>query len=108
MVKAPAPATVLTELPGVKVISLAAVEAAAEALGISVELFDVRRESDIAAAFNRMRQNKTDALYVGIDALTQARSKARSVARSGVRLLVTPQRPQRRPRRVPSRLDALL
>ena len=75
MVKAPAPATVLTELPGVKVISLAAVEAAAEALGISVELFDVRRESDIAAAFNRMRQNKTDALYVGIDALTQAKAK---------------------------------
>jgi putative ABC transport system substrate-binding protein len=52
-----------------------AIEAAAEALGISVELFDVRRESDIAAAFNRMRQNKTDALYVGIDALTQAKAK---------------------------------
>jgi putative ABC transport system substrate-binding protein len=52
-----------------------AIEAAAEALGISVELFDVRREPDIAAAFKRMRQNKTDALYVGIDALTQAKAK---------------------------------
>jgi ABC-type uncharacterized transport system substrate-binding protein len=51
------------------------IEAAAEALGISVELFDVRREPDITAAFNRMRQNKTDALYVGIDALTQAKAK---------------------------------
>jgi putative tryptophan/tyrosine transport system substrate-binding protein len=49
-----------------------AIEPAAEALGISVELFDVRREPDIAPAFRRMRQNKTDALYVGIDALTQA------------------------------------
>ena len=52
-----------------------AIEAAAEALGISVELFDVRREPDIAAAFKRMRQNKTDALYVGIDALTQTKAK---------------------------------
>src|SRR5215472_8927840 len=52
-----------------------AIEAAAKTLGISVELFDVRREPDIAAAFNRTRQNKTDALYVGIDALTQAKAK---------------------------------
>jgi putative ABC transport system substrate-binding protein len=52
-----------------------AIEAAAEELGISAELFDVRREPDIAAAFKRMRQNKTDALYVGIDALTQAKAK---------------------------------
>src|SRR5262249_37000704 len=52
-----------------------AIEAAAEALGISVELFDVRREPDITAAFNRTRQNKPDALYVGIDALTQAKAK---------------------------------
>ena len=52
-----------------------AIEGAAEALGISVELYDVRREPDIAAAFKSMRQNKTDALYVGIDALTQAKAK---------------------------------
>ena len=52
-----------------------AIEAAAKALGISAEVFDVRREPDIAAAFKRMRQNKTDALYVGIDALTQANAK---------------------------------
>jgi putative ABC transport system substrate-binding protein len=52
-----------------------AIEAAAKALGISAEVFDVRREPDIAAAFKRVRQNKTDALYVGIDALTQANAK---------------------------------
>jgi putative ABC transport system substrate-binding protein len=52
-----------------------AIEVAAEELGISVELFDVRRGPDIPAAFQRMRQNKTDALYVGIDALTQANAK---------------------------------
>jgi putative ABC transport system substrate-binding protein len=52
-----------------------AIEAAAKAFGISAEVFDVRREPDIAAAFKRMRQNKTDALYVGIDALTQANAK---------------------------------
>ena len=52
-----------------------AIEAAAKALGISAELFDVRREPDIAAAFQSMRQHKVDALYVGIDALTQANAK---------------------------------
>jgi putative ABC transport system substrate-binding protein len=52
-----------------------AIEAAAEALGISVELFDIRRERDIAAAFESMRQHNVDALYVGIDALTQAKAK---------------------------------
>jgi putative ABC transport system substrate-binding protein len=52
-----------------------AIEAAAKALGISAEVFDVRREPDIAAAFKRVRQNKTDALYVGIDALTQANAE---------------------------------
>ena len=52
-----------------------AIEAVAKALRISAEVFDVRRESDITAAFKRMRQDKTDALYVGIDALTQANAK---------------------------------
>jgi ABC-type uncharacterized transport system substrate-binding protein len=52
-----------------------AIEAAAEALGISVELFDIRRERDIAAAFESMREHNVDALYVGIDALTQAQAK---------------------------------
>ena len=52
-----------------------AIQAAADALGISAEVFDVRREPDIAAAFKRMQQNKTDALYIGIDALTQANAK---------------------------------
>jgi putative ABC transport system substrate-binding protein len=52
-----------------------AIEAAAEALGISVELFDIRRERDIAAAFESMRQHNVDAVYVGIDALTQANAK---------------------------------
>lgn len=52
-----------------------AIEAAAKALGISVELFDIRIEPDIAAAFSSMRQHKVDALYVGIDALTQANAK---------------------------------
>ncbi|MBV8335455.1 MAG: hypothetical protein JO358_08455 [Alphaproteobacteria bacterium] len=50
-----------------------AIEAPAEELGISVELFDVRSEPDIAAAFKTIQQNKIDALYVGIDALTQRR-----------------------------------
>jgi len=52
-----------------------AIEAAAEALGISVELFDIRCEPDITAAFKNMRQHNVDALYVGIDALTQANAK---------------------------------
>jgi putative tryptophan/tyrosine transport system substrate-binding protein len=52
-----------------------AIKGAEEELGISVELFDVRREPDIPAAFKRMGQNKTDALYVGIDALTQTNAK---------------------------------
>ena len=52
-----------------------AIEAAAKSLGVSVELFDIRREPDIAAAFKSMRQHKVDALYVGIDALTQAHAQ---------------------------------
>ena len=54
-----------------------AIEAPAEELGISVELFDVRSEPDIAAAFKTIQQNKIDALYVGIDALTQANADDR-------------------------------
>jgi putative tryptophan/tyrosine transport system substrate-binding protein len=52
-----------------------AVKPAAKVLGISVELFDIRREPDITAAFKNMRQHNVDALYVGIDALTQANAK---------------------------------
>ena len=52
-----------------------AIEAAAKALGISVELFDVRQEQDIAAAFQTIVQHKLDGLSVGIDALTQSKAK---------------------------------
>ena len=52
-----------------------AIEAAAEPLGISAELLDIRREVDITAAFKSMQQHKVDALYVGIDALTQANAQ---------------------------------
>jgi putative ABC transport system substrate-binding protein len=51
-----------------------AIQAAAKTLGISTELFDIRRESDIETAFRNV-QYKIDALYVGIDALTQAKAK---------------------------------
>jgi putative ABC transport system substrate-binding protein len=52
-----------------------AIKAAVETLGISAELFDIRREPDIAAAFQNMPQRKVDALYVGIDALTQSNAE---------------------------------
>ena len=51
------------------------IKAAVETLGISAELFDIRREPDIAAAFQNMPQRKVDALYVGIDALTQSNAE---------------------------------
>jgi putative ABC transport system substrate-binding protein len=45
---------------------------AAKTLGLSAELFDVRRDRDIASAFEAMRQRRVNALSVGIDAVTQA------------------------------------
>jgi putative tryptophan/tyrosine transport system substrate-binding protein len=47
-------------------------QAAARALGISVELLDVRTAQDIRGAFELIHERKLDALSVGIDALTQA------------------------------------
>jgi putative ABC transport system substrate-binding protein len=47
-------------------------QATARALGLSVELFDVRSAEAIEAAFASMADRRIDALSVGIDALTQA------------------------------------
>jgi putative ABC transport system substrate-binding protein len=44
----------------------------AKTLGLSAEVFDVRGDLDIAAAFAAMRQRGVNALSVGIDAVTQA------------------------------------
>jgi len=52
-----------------------AIQSAVKALEMSAELFDIRREPEITAAFKTMRQHNVDALYVGIDALTQANAK---------------------------------
>jgi putative tryptophan/tyrosine transport system substrate-binding protein len=52
-----------------------AVQAAAKALGLSAEPFDVRSTNDIANAFARIAKDRFDALSVGIDALTQANAK---------------------------------
>src|SRR5215467_13129200 len=51
-----------------------ATEAAAKALGLSAELLDIRDETDITNAFTVMAGRKIDALSVGIDWLTQAKS----------------------------------
>src|SRR5437763_13609333 len=53
-----------------------AVQAAAKALGLSAEPFDVRNTNDIANACARIANDRFDALSVGIDALTQANAKA--------------------------------
>src|SRR3954451_21758734 len=50
-------------------------QAAAKALGLSAELFDVRSTNDIANAFARIANDRFDALSVGIDALTQANAE---------------------------------
>src|SRR5439155_1859196 len=50
-------------------------QAAAKALGLSAEPFDVRNTNDIADAFARIAKDRFDALSVGIDALTQANAK---------------------------------
>jgi putative ABC transport system substrate-binding protein len=52
-----------------------AVQAAANALGLSAEPFDVRNTNDIANAFARIANDRFDVLSVGIDALTQANAK---------------------------------
>ena len=49
-----------------------ATQAAAKALGLAAELFDIRSAQDISDAFARITPDKLDALSVGIDALTQA------------------------------------
>ena len=52
-----------------------ATEAAAKALGLSPELFDVRSDRDIANAFATIGGHWVDVLSVGIDALTQVNAK---------------------------------
>ena len=52
-----------------------ATEAAAKALGLSPELFDVRSDRDIANAFGTIGEHRVDVLSVGIDAVTQANAK---------------------------------
>jgi putative tryptophan/tyrosine transport system substrate-binding protein len=47
-------------------------QAAARALGISVELLDVRTAQDIKDAFDLIRERRLDALSVGVDAIMQA------------------------------------
>lgn len=47
----------------------------AKTLGLSAEVFDVRGELDIAAAFAAMRQRRVNALSVGIDVVTQANAE---------------------------------
>ena len=49
-----------------------ATQSVAKTLGLSAELFDVRGDLDIAAAFAAMRQRQVNALSVGIDVVTQA------------------------------------
>jgi putative ABC transport system substrate-binding protein len=47
-------------------------QTAAGALGLTAELFDVRTQPDIAAAFVAIKERKVDALSIGIDGLIQA------------------------------------
>ena len=51
-----------------------ATKAAASKLGLLAELFDIRSEQDIVAAFKLVKDQKVDALSIGIDALTQAKA----------------------------------
>ena len=50
--------------------------AAARSLNAQAELLDVRREADIAPAFERAVRQRVDALVVGADGLTQAHQRA--------------------------------
>jgi putative ABC transport system substrate-binding protein len=63
-----------------------ATQAAAKALGISAELFDVRSDRDIPSAFAIIGAHKVDALSVGIDALTQAQAAMIVTLVAGLRL----------------------
>jgi putative ABC transport system substrate-binding protein len=63
-------------------------QASARALGLAVELFDVRSAEAIEPAFASMAHRRIDALSVGIDALTQANA-ARIVALAAERKLPT-------------------
>jgi putative ABC transport system substrate-binding protein len=47
-------------------------QAVAAALGIAIELFDVRNAQDIAHAFGMVADHKVNAISVGIDAIIQA------------------------------------
>jgi len=51
------------------------IERATKALGLQVQLLDVRRTEDIAPAFDAAVQQRADALFVGIDAVMQANAK---------------------------------
>ena len=53
-----------------------ATQAVAKALGLAVDLFDVRTEPDIVRGFSELQSRRIDALSVGIDALTQANAPA--------------------------------
>ncbi len=50
-------------------------ERAAQKLGIQSELLDVRRPDDIGPAFENAKRHATDAIQVGVDALTQENRK---------------------------------
>jgi putative ABC transport system substrate-binding protein len=63
-----------------------AVQAAAKALRMSTELFDVRHDGDMAGAFATVAEHKVDALSVGIDALTQANAALIVTLAAGLRL----------------------
>jgi putative ABC transport system substrate-binding protein len=63
-----------------------ATQAAAKALGISAELFDVRSDSDISSAFAIIGAHNVDALSVGIDALTRATAAMIVTLAAGLRL----------------------
>lgn len=63
-------------------------KATATALGLSLELFDVRTAQDIDTAFAGMAARRIEALAVGIDALTQANA-AQIVALAAERRLPT-------------------
>ena len=51
------------------------VNAAAQALGIQARLFDVRSPDDLRRAFDEAKMQRVDAVYVGLDTLTQVNRK---------------------------------
>jgi len=66
-----APTTAAVTGPAPRSLARRASQAAAQALGISAELLDVRTAQDIKGAFEIIRERKLDALSVGFDTLTQ-------------------------------------